>query len=116
MNNEVGYSHVPQSNKHESELNMLHLTCVVVAKPHPSTQLPVMAYLSSDVLDQCVQSVGHFPTADQFLFLSKRMIEKAAVPPSPSAPPLNELDGGKKTKRIMSKKRNHSKKSRHHRR
>ena len=94
MNNEVGYSHVPQSNKHESELNMLHLTCVVVAKPHPSTQLPVMAYLSSDVLDQCVQSVGRFPTTDEFLH--ERMIEKAShSPPPASAPPL-ELDGGKK--------------------
>lgn len=156
INNEVGYSHVPQSNKHESELNMLHLTCVVVAKPHPSTQLPVMAYLSSDVLDQCVQSVGQFPTTDQFIqYLNTRMIEKAAAfspkpptavelmrsrmlerrrlfeshhathsaPPSESlrlssAPPLNELDGGKKTRRriIINKKRKPSKKSRHNRR
>ena len=156
INNEVGYSHVPQSNKHESELNMLHLTCVVVAKPHPSTQLPVMAYLSSDVLDQCVQSVGQFPTTDQFIqYLNTRMIEKvAAFSPKPptavelmrsrmlerrrlfeshhathsappleplrlsSAPTLNELDGGKKTRRriIINKKRKPSKQSRHNRR
>ena len=147
-NNEVGYSHVPQSNKHESELNMLHLTCVVVAKPHPSTQLPVLAYLSSDVLDQCVQSVGQFPTTDQFIqYLNTRMIEKAAAfspkpptavelmrsrmlerrrlfeshhaiqaPPSESlrlssAPPLNELDGGKKTRRKASQMRTKCKKN-----
>ena len=115
LHNVHGHSYIPQSKNHDSELNMLHLTCNIIAR-NSGQQLPVSAYLSSDVLDQCVQSVGHFPTADQFLFLSKRMIEKAAVPPSPSAPPLNELDGGKKTKRIMSKKRNHSKKSRHHRR
>ena len=116
LHNVHGHSYIPQSKNHDSELNMLHLTCNVIAR-NSGQQLPVSAYLSSDVLDQCVQSVGHFPTADQFiLFLSKRMIEKAAVPPSPSAPELHELDGGKKTKRIMSKKRNHSKKSRHHRR
>ena len=119
LHNVHGHSYIPQSKTHESELNMLHLTCNVIAR-NSGQQLPVSAYLSSDVLDQCVQSVGRFPTADQFiLFLSKPMIEKAAafaVPPSPSAPPLNELDGGKKTKRRMSKKRNHSKKSRHHRR
>ena len=119
LHNVHGHSYIPQSKTHDSELNMLHLTCNIIAR-NSGQQLPVSAYLSSDVVDQCVQSVGHFPTADQFiLFLSKRMIEKAAafaVPPSPSAPPLNELDGGKKTKRRMSKKRNHSKKSRHHRR
>ena len=113
LNNMVRYSHVPASNKRESELNMLHLTCVVVAKPHPSTQLPVMAYLSSDVLDQCVQSVGHFPTTDQFIqFMNTRMIEKAASSsaPLPSAPPF-DLYGGKKTRRKMNKnkrKRSHN--------
>ena len=71
--------------------------------PHPSTQLPVMVYLSTDVLDQCVQSVGHFPTADEFI--QTRMIEKAShSPPPASAPPL-ELDGGKKTRRKTNKKR-----------
>lgn len=113
MNNRIEYAHIPQSNKHGSELNVLRLTCVVVAKPHPSTQLPVMAYLSSDVLDQCVQGLKHFPTTDELLHA--RMIEKAAdfAAPPASAPPLSELDGGrKKTRRQMIKKRKHSKKSR----
>jgi len=122
-------SGIPTGN-HETELNLLNLKCVVVMlPPSQSPTPPIFAYLSSDVLDQCVQSVGRFPTAEEFnQCLSKRMIEKAAAfavppppsaaphPPPPSAPELHELDGGKKTKRIMSKKRNHSKKSRHHRR
>jgi hypothetical protein len=129
IQNVHGYSYIPQSNKHNSELNIMHLKCKVIYKNYKDSmtiQPPVMAYLSSDILDQCVQSVGHFPTADQFiLFLRKQMIEKAAsfavpppsaAPPPASAPPLNELDGGKKTKRRMIKKRNHFKKSRHHRR
>ena len=134
IHNAHGYSYIPQSKKHESELNIMHLTCNVIQKNPPGSgpntvQLPVMAYLSSDVLDQCVQSVGRFPTTDQFIqYLNTRMIEKAAAllgsaPPSESlrlssAPPLNELDGGKKTKRriIISKKRKPSKKSRHNRR
>ncbi len=130
---------IPQSDKHNSKLNTFHLTCNVVAKPYQRThdfvQSPIMAYLSSDVLDQ---SVGHFPTTDEFL--SKRMIEKAAAfappahsappasaplasapptsaplasAPPASAPPLHELDGGKKTRRRTSKKRKHSKKSRY---
>ncbi|NBO57268.1 MAG: hypothetical protein EBU84_22315, partial [Actinobacteria bacterium] len=74
-----GYGPIPTGN-HASELNVVNLTCVVVAKPYTTReayiQLPVMAYLSSDALDQCVKSVGHFPTTDEFL--SKRMIEKAA--------------------------------------
>jgi hypothetical protein len=120
LHNVHGHSYIPQSKNHDSELNMLFLTCNVIAR-NSGQHLPVSAYLSSDVLDQCVQSVGHFPTAEEFL--SKRMIEKAAafaVPPSSAPPPasaplLSELDGGKKTKRRMSKKRKHSKKSRHHR-
>jgi hypothetical protein len=115
---------IPQSDKHNSKLNTIHLMCKVVAKPYQSTpdfvQSPVPAYLSSDVLNQCVQSVGHFPTTDEFIkYMNTRMIEKAAafaVPPPASAPLLSELGGGKKTKRRMSKKRNHYKKSRHHRR
>lgn len=99
---------------HNSELNAIHLTCNVIAKPYQRTpdfvQSPILAYLSSDVLDQCVQSVGRFPTTDEFRNMNTHMIEKAP------APPLNKLDGGKKTKRIMSKKRKHSKKSRHSRR
>jgi hypothetical protein len=118
------------TGQHNSKLNTIHLTCNVVAKPYQRTpdfvQSPIMAYLSSDVLDQCVQSVGRFPTTDEFL--SERMIEKAAAfsahppPPSaaplPSAPELSDLGGGrKKTRRNPTKKRKHSKKIRHeHRR
>ena len=113
---------IPQSDKHNSKLNTIHLTCNVVAKPYQRThdfvQSPIMAYLSSDVLDQSVQSVRHFPTTVEFL--SKRMIEKAAAfaapahsAPPASAPPLHELDGGKKTRRRTSKKRKHSNKGRH---
>lgn len=117
------------TGEHNSELNMLHLTCDVVAKPikrtpgiAPDVQSPVLAYLSSDVLDRCVQSLKRFPTTDEFLH--ERMIEKAAfaappssAPPVASAPPLSELDGGrKKTRRRMNKnKRKHFKKSQHHR-
>jgi hypothetical protein len=61
-----GFQTIPQSNKHESELNVLKLTCTVVAKPPPSVPLPIMVYLSSDTLDQCVQTLKHFPTMDQF--------------------------------------------------
>jgi hypothetical protein len=106
----------PQSDKHNSKLNTIHLRCNVVAKPYQSTpgfvQSPVPAYLSSDVLDQCVQGLKRFPTTDEFRNMNTHMIEKAPA----FAPPLNKLDGGKKTKRRMSKKRNHSKKSRDHRR
>ena len=117
-------SGIPTGN-HETELNLLNLKCVgVMLPPSQSPTPPIFAYLSSDVLDQCVQSVGRFPTADEFnQFVSKQTIEKsvALAAPAPSAPPpsapaLHELDGGKKTRHIMIKKRNHSKKSRHHRR
>jgi hypothetical protein len=115
-----GYGPIPTGN-HASELNVVNLSCVVVAKPYTREayiQLPVMAYLSSDVLDQCVQSVGHFPTTDQFMqFMNARMIEKAAAfspPPPASAPPLEELDGGKRTRRKANKKRKRSHKTRHH--
>jgi hypothetical protein len=68
-----------------------------------------MAYLSSDALDQCVKSVGRFPTTDQFIkYMNTLMIEKAAAfsaPPPASAPQLHELDGGKRTRRKMNKKK-----------
>jgi hypothetical protein len=125
-----GYSYIPQSNKHESELNMLHLMCNVVQKNPPvsgpnTQQPPVMAYLSSDILDQCVERVGRFPSTDVFIqYMNTRMIEKAAAfsapphphpPPAPSAPLLSdlepELDGGKKTRRKINKKLKNVKKS-----
>jgi len=115
------YGPIPTGN-HASELNVVNLSCVVVAKPYTREAYiphPVMAYLSSDVLDQCVRSVGHFPTMEQYM--NTRMIEKAAAflappppPPPASAPPLDVLDGGKKTRRKANKKRKHSKKNRHH--
>ena len=119
IHNVHGYSHIIQSKKHDSELNELHLTCNVIAKNPPGSgpntpQPPVYAYLSSDVLDQCVQIVEQFPTTDQFIqYMNTRMVEKAAAFSEPSAPPF-ELDGGKKTRRTMNKKRKHSKKTRHH--
>jgi hypothetical protein len=61
-----GYSHIIQSKNHESKLNVLHLTCNVVEK-NAGQQPPVYAYLSSDILDQCVKSMGRFPSTDQFM-------------------------------------------------
>ena len=105
---------------------MMHLTCNVVEKnpgKNAVQQPPVYAYLSSDILDQCVKSVGRFPTTDQFIqYMNARMIEKGAAfapphpPPRESAPKLEELDGGKKTRRKRNKKRKHSKNRRHSRR
>jgi hypothetical protein len=115
------------TGKHNSELNMMRLTCNVVYKPYPRTpgkpseiepgfvQSPIFAYLSSDMLDKCVQTLKHFPTTEEFL--QARMVEKmgaAALPPPPSAPPLSEFGGGgadKKTRRKENKKRKYSKKS-----
>lgn len=126
IHNAHNYSHIIQSKKHESELNMLYLTCNVVEKnpgKNAVQQPPVYAYLSSDILDQCVKSVGRFPTTDQFIqYMNARMIEKGAAfapphpPPRESAPKLEELDGGKKTRRKRNKKRKHSKNRRHSRR
>lgn len=66
--NDNKFQTIPQSNKHESVLNVLHLTCIVVAKPQPQPPypLPIMAYLSSDALDQYVQNLKKFPTMAQF--------------------------------------------------
>jgi hypothetical protein len=132
VNNVSGYSYIPQSNKHESKLNMLHLTCKVVGKNPPvsgpnAQQPPVYAYLSSDVLDQCVQSVRRFPSTGEFIqYMNTRMIEKAAAfsappPPPPPPPPVasapllsdldSELGGGKRTRRKTNKKLKNVKKS-----
>lgn len=117
------------TGKHNSELNMMRLTCNVVYKPYPRTpgkpseiergfvQSPIFAYLSSDMLDKCVQNLKHFPTTEEFL--QARIVEKmgaAALAPPPSAPPLSEFGGGggggdKKTRRKENKKRKYSKKS-----
>ena len=120
-----------QSSSHESKLNVLNLTCNVVQKnpsvSGPNTQqLPVMAYLSSDILDQYVERVERFPSTDEFL--STRIIEKATaaaafssqpppqLAPPPSAPPLSLFDGGKKTRRKTNKKLKNVKKSKKSRR
>jgi hypothetical protein len=123
------------TGKHNSELNVLRLTCDVVAKPiqrtpgiAPDVQSPVLAYLSSDMLDKCVQSVGQFPTTDQFIqYMNERMIEKAAAfsapppsaappppPPPASAPPLSEIDGGRKNTRRKAKKNKNVRRSHRH--
>jgi hypothetical protein len=136
INNVSGYSYIPQSNKHESELNMLHLTCNVVEKNPPvsgpnAQQPPVCAYLSSDVLDQCVQSVGRFPSTDEFMkFLqTKKDTETTRTfepldssfwePTSPTSEtsetsptsPTSPSEGGKKTRRKTNKKLKNVKKS-----
>jgi hypothetical protein len=66
LNNVGGNSGVPQSKNNMSKFNVLHLTCYVV-KPSTVSIGPIIAYLSSDELDQCVRDIGQFPTAEQFL-------------------------------------------------
>jgi hypothetical protein len=129
-----GYSYIPQSNKRESELNILLLKCNVIQK-NPGTQSPqppqppVMVYLSSEILDECVQSITHFPTTDEYLHTlvikkiadseSKSQSDSArqasySAPP-PSAPQLHEIGdagGGKKTRRKTNKKLKKIKKGR----
>jgi hypothetical protein len=112
------------TGKHNSELNMMRLICNIVEKPYPRTPgkpseiepgfvpSPIKAYLSCDALDKCVQNLKRFPTTDEFL--QARMVEKmgaAAFAPSPSAPLLSELGGGKKSRRKETKKRKYFKKS-----
>lgn len=48
-----------------SKLNELQLKCNVIGNADSS--LPVQAYLSSDLLDRCVKSIGGFPTTTQFV-------------------------------------------------
>jgi hypothetical protein len=121
IDNRGGFS-IIHAARPESEINMLHLTCVVVLTQTQTPSPPVLAYLSSDVLDQCVKKVRRFPTTDEFImYMKNRMIEKVAAftqpqsHPPPSAPSLDSLGGGKKTRRRMSKKHKHFKKSRHNR-
>jgi hypothetical protein len=67
LNNVYGYSGVPQSTNNASKINALRLTCYVVLPTSASSRLPIIAYLSSDELDQCARDIGQFPTAEQFL-------------------------------------------------
>jgi hypothetical protein len=119
-----GYGPIP-TGKHDSKLNVVNLACVVVAKPYTREayiQLPVMAYLSSDVLDQCVQSVGRFPSTDEFIqFLQSTKDAETTPSFEPLSPSFwtstsSTFEGGKRTRRHANKKRKHSKKTRHHRR
>jgi hypothetical protein len=111
INDKYNYRYIPQSDKHNSELNELMLVCNNLMQD-PSSTPPVRAYLSSEVLDECVISLsGRFPTEQEFIqFINTRRIQKVYSPPPPastppaSAPELSELDGGKKTKRNHKKK------------
>jgi hypothetical protein len=67
LDNVYGYSRVPQSKNNASKFNVMRLTCDVVLPATNSFRLPIIAYLASDELDQCVRDVGQFPTAEQFL-------------------------------------------------
>jgi hypothetical protein len=127
IHNASGYSYIPQSENHKSELNMLNLTCNVVEKnPHRSQQLiqpPVCAYLSSDLLDRCVKSIGGFPTTRQFVeFLNMVRQSKAEQflkkDSDLSTVTTSSFGGGKKTIRKTKKKRkryNNRRDSRHRR-
>jgi hypothetical protein len=113
INDEYKFQYIPQSDKHNSELNELMLVCSNLMQ-EPSSTPPVRAYLSSNVLDDCVTSLsGRFPTEQEFIqFLNTRRIEKLSSlhagpgpAPAPSAPPFEpDFDGGKKTKRNRKKK------------
>jgi hypothetical protein len=123
IHNASGYSYIPQSENHKSEINMLNLTCNVVEKnPQRSQQLiqpPVYAYLSSDLLDRCVKSIGGFPTTSQFVeFLNmvrQRKAEQFLKESDLSTVTTSSFGGGKKTIRKTNKKRKRSKNRRHSR-
>ena len=107
VNNPHNFQGIPHSDKHNSELNELMLVCTILMQD-TSRIPPARAYLSSEVLDDCVTSLsGRFPTEQEFIqFLNTRRIEKASSRPgpAPSAPPFHDLGGGKKTKRNHKKK------------
>jgi hypothetical protein len=105
--------HVP--NKLNDELQ---LKCNVIGNADSS--LPVQAYLSSDLLDRCVKSIGGFPTTSQFVeFLNmvrQRKAEKFFKKESDlSTVTTSSFGGGKKTIRKTNKKRKRSKNRRHSR-
>ena len=65
-------NHIPQfvpTGNHTSKLNMLKLKCIVILTPSQTPSPPVTAYLSSDILDRCVQSSSHFPNVDEVMFV-----------------------------------------------
>lgn len=108
---------------HESKLNVLHLTCNVVKK-NAGQQPPVMAYLSSDILDQFVESMGRFPSTDQFIhFLQSKNDAEMTSTFQPLSPTFwnqtsetSAFNGGKKTRRKKNKKLKNVKKSKKSRR
>ena len=107
----------------DNQLNLLRLTCNVVQRP-----FPVYAYLSSETLDLCTQSIGHFPDENEFAYfeppfkpLSPSFWVEApmSTPTSPlTSPPTSTptstptFKGGKKTRRKANKKRKHFNNSR----
>ena len=123
IHNASGDSSIIQSESHKSELNMLRLTCIVVEKnsvQQGQPQPPVCAYLSSDMLDQCVKKVGRFPSTDEFLkFLQSTKDAEPTPPFEPLSPSFwvtpTSYEGGKRSRRIMRKKRTRVKNRRHSR-
>jgi len=115
IHNASGDSSIIQSESHKSELNMLRLTCIVVEKnsvQQGQPQPPVCAYLSSDMLDQCVKKVGRFPSTDEFLkFLQSTKDAEMTPTFEPLSPSFwvtpTSYEGGKRSRRIMRKKRTH---------
>jgi hypothetical protein len=102
-------SHVP------NELNdELQLKCNVIGNTDSS--LPVQAYLSSDVLDRCVESIGGFPSTRQFVeFLNtvrQRKAEQFLNKDSDFSTVTSSFGGGKKTIHKIKKRNKKSNKKR----
>ena len=101
-------SHVP--NELDDELQ---LKCNVVGNADP-----VQAYLSSDVLDRCVESIGGFPTTRQFVeFLNmvrQRKAEQFSEKDSDvsTSTVTSSFGGGKKTIHKIKKRNKKSNKKR----
>ena len=93
-------SHVP------NKINDLQLKCNVIGNADSS--IPVQAYLSSDLLDRCVENIGGFPTTRQFVeFLNmvrQRKVEEFSKKDFDSMV-TSSFGAGKKTIHKM-KKRN----------
>jgi hypothetical protein len=102
-------SHVP------NELNdELQLKCNVIGNTDSS--LPVQAYLSSDVLDRCVESISGFPSTKQFVdFLNtvrQRKAEQFLNKDSDFSTVTSSFGGGKKTIHKIKKRNKKSNKKR----
>ena len=123
IDNVGGFSLIPTGN-HMSELNVLKLKCVVILKPSQTPSPPIFAYLSSDILDQCVRYLSHFPTMDEFLQCTATEFQPLSpsfwepTPTSPTSPtsPTPQrrtlLEEGGKIRRNTNKKRKKCKKNR----